>query len=84
MIERLSAQILAEAVGEFSSPELTLCADSYLVPIPPPSYRSGMCQKCKWQVTPKHAYTLDPTKSEWADYAIVQAQCGNPLGNKLT
>ena len=25
----------------------------------------------------KSAYTLDPTKSEWADYAAVQAQCGN-------
>ena len=25
------------------------------------------CPKCRWQVTPKHAYTLDPTRSEWAD-----------------
>ena len=25
------------------------------------------------QVTHKHAHTLDPTKSEWADYATVQA-----------
>ena len=33
----------------------------------------SFCQKCRWQVTPKHAYTLDPTKSEWADYAAVQA-----------
>ena len=32
---------------------------------------------CRWQVTPKHAYILDPTKSEWADYAAVQTQCGN-------
>ena len=31
------------------------------------------CQKCRWQVTPKHVYTLDPTKSEWDDYATVQA-----------
>ena len=30
-------------------------------------------QKGRWQVTPKHAYTHDPTKSEWADYAAVQA-----------
>ena len=30
------------------------------------------CQKCT-KVTPKHAYTLGPTKSEWADYAAVQA-----------
>ena len=42
------------------------------------------CQKCRWQVTPKHAYTFDPTKSEWADYATVQAWCGNLLGNELT
>ena len=41
-------------------------------------------QKCRWQVTPKHAYTLDPTKSEWADYAAVKAQYGNLSGNELT
>ena len=34
----------------------------------------SFCQKCKWQVTPKHAYTLDPTKSEWV----------NLTGNELT
>ena len=34
------------------------------------------CQKCRWQVTPEHAYTLDPTKSEWADYAAVQTDVG--------
>ena len=27
---------------------------------------------------------LDPTKSEWADYAAVQAWCGNLSGNDLT
>ena len=37
--------------------------------------------QCRWQVTPKHAYTLDPVKSKWADYATVQAQCGNLSGN---
>ena len=41
MIERLRVWILAEAVGEFSSPELTLFADSYLVSIPPLCYHSG-------------------------------------------
>ena len=41
-------------------------------------------QKCRWQVTPKHAYALDPTKTEWADYAAVQAQCGNLSGDELT
>ena len=43
-----------------------------------------VCRNCGWQVTPTHAYTLDPTKSEWADYAAIQALCGNLLGNKLT
>ena len=41
MIERLRVQIPAGAVGEFSSPELPLCADSYLVSVPPTCYRSG-------------------------------------------
>ena len=41
-------------------------------------------QKCWWQVTPKQAYTLDPTQSEWTDYATVQTQCGNLSGDKLT
>ena len=41
------------------------------------------CQKCRWQVTTKHAYSLDPTKSEKADYAAVQALCENLSGNKL-
>ena len=41
-------------------------------------------QKCRWQVTPKHAYTLDPSKSDWADNAAVQAECGNLSGNELT
>ena len=36
-----------------------------------------------WQVTPKDPSTHDPTKSEWADYAV-QAWCGNLSGNKLT
>ena len=29
----------------------------------------SFCQKSKWQVAPKQAYTLDQTKSEWAGYA---------------
>ena len=66
--------------GEFSSPESTLCADSYSVSVPPLRVTAvarerprSFCQKCMWQVTPKHAYTLDPTESEWAVYAAVQA-----------
>ena len=40
-------------------------------------------KKCRWQVTPKHAYTLDPTKSVGAEYAM-QAECVNLSGNELT
>ena len=62
------ARIPAGAAREFSSPESALCADSYSVSVPPQSL-----PKCRWQVTPTHAYTFDLTKSEWADYASVQA-----------
>ena len=44
----------------------------------------SFCQKCRWQVTPKPEYTLVPSKSEWADYAAVQAKCGNLSGNEPT
>ena len=43
----------------------------------------SFCQKCRWQVPPKDAYTLDPMKLEWADYAAVQAWCGILSGNEL-
>ena len=36
VIERLPVRIPAGAAGEFSSPVLTLCADSYSVPVLPP------------------------------------------------
>ena len=32
----------------------------------------------------EHAYTLDPSKSEWADYAAVRAESGSLSGNDLT
>ena len=41
VIERLRVRIPAGEAGEFSSPELTLCADSYSVSFTPPCYRSG-------------------------------------------
>ena len=44
----------------------------------------SFCPKRRWQVTPEHAYTLNPKKSEWADYAAVQALFGNLSGNELT
>ena len=42
MIERLRVRIPAGAAEEFSSLELTLCADSSSVSVPPPCYHSGM------------------------------------------
>ena len=78
-------------MGEFSSPESTLCTDSYSVSVPPPLLPQwhvkrplSFCQKCRWLATPTDAYNFDATKSEWADYAAVQAQCGNLSGNELT
>ena len=44
----------------------------------------GHSAKCRWQVIPEHAYSLDPSKSEWANYAAVQAECANLSGNELT
>ena len=44
----------------------------------------SFCQKCKWLVTPKYACTLDPIKSEWADYAVQVHNVGTYLGNELT
>ena len=82
MIKRLRVRIPAGAARDFPSPASTLCADSYSVSTPPIPW--SFCQKFWWQVTPKHAYTLEPTKSEWADYAAVQAECENLSGNELT
>ena len=42
----------------------------------------SFCQKWRWQVTPIHAYTHDPTKSEWAD-STVQIYCGNLSGKRV-
>ena len=90
MIERLRVQILTGTTGAFSSPELTLCADTSAVSIPSlvttvaDKRPQSFCQKYRWQIIPKQAHTLDPSKSEWADYAAVLAQCGNLSGNELT
>ena len=51
---------------EFCSPGLIFFADSYLVSILTRATAftfkrlQSFCQKCRWQVTPKHTYTLDP------------------------
>ena len=69
VIERSRVRIPAGTAGEFFSPELTLCADSNSVSVPPPCYHSGTLRtpvilpKVQWQVTPKHAYSLYSTMS---------------------
>ena len=69
---------------------VNLYVDSYLVSVPPRVTAVArkrprpFFQKCRRQVTPKHAHNLESTKSEWADYAAVQACCGNLPGNELT
>ena len=44
----------------------------------------SFCQKCRWQVTSKHAYILDLSKSEWADYAAVQGTLGHSRLSSLS
>ena len=51
--------------------------------VPPKSPRS-FCQKYSWQITSKHAYTLFPPWWECAEYATVQAECGNLSEKELT
>ena len=86
MIERLRVRIPTGVAGEFSSPELTLCADSSSVSVPPRvtavarKRPLSFCRKCRLQVTLKHAYTFDPKKLDQA----VQAYCGSLSGNELT
>ena len=90
MIERLRVRIPAEAAGEFLLQSqlcvLTLiwCPFRPLATAVAHKRPGSFCQKCRWQVTPKHAYTFDPMKSEWADYSAVQAKCGNRSRDKLT
>ena len=65
--------------------KLAFCAD-FLMSIP---FRvtavackrpQSLCQKCRWQVTPKHTCTLDSVKSAWADYALHAGIVWEPIG----
>ena len=66
VVERSRVRVPAGAAGELSSPGSTFCADSYfgirstpVLPLTVARKRSrSFCQKCRWQVTAKHAYTL--------------------------
>ena len=73
----------------FFLPELTLCADSYSVSVPPPvtavaRRRSrSFCPKCRWQVTPKTRIHPWPDEVGVGRLCAIQAQCGNLFGNEL-
>ena len=41
VIGRSQVRFSTEAARELSAPELTFCADSFSMPVPPPCYRSG-------------------------------------------
>ena len=89
VIERLRVRIPAGAAGEFSSPELTLHTDLFDVRSTPVLLRwhvKDPGHSAKSAGGRLHLYTHTPLvqKSEWADYAAVQAQCGNLSGNELT
>ena len=70
VIQRLRVRLPAGAAAYFffPSPELTLCADSHSVSVPPRvtavarKRPRSLCQKCRWPVTPKHAYTFDQNR----------------------
>ena len=77
LIERLQVQVTAGTAEEFSSPELTLCADSFGV-----RFATVLPQ---WRIKdPNHSAksaggrlhlgmrnTFNPMKSKWADYTAV-------------
>ena len=65
IFERSRVRIPAGMAGEFSSAGSTFCADSYFGIRSTPGVTTvarkksrSFCQKCRWQVTAKHAYTL--------------------------
>ena len=74
----------------FSGVNFVWRADSVLCPFHPRvtavarKRPRSFCRKCRWQVTAKQAYALDPVKLEWADYTAAQAWCGTLSGNELT
>ena len=91
MIERLRVRTPAEAPRAFSSPESTLCADSYSVSVPTPVLPQwhvkdpGHSAKSAGGRLHLNTHTLlTPSKSGWADYAAVQAECGNLSEDELT
>ena len=83
MIETSRVRIPAGAAGEFSSPGSTFCVDSYFgirLPISATAVARkrlrSFRQKCRWQVTTKHAYTLRMWLCmKWHGADIHQSDC---------
>ena len=91
MIERLRVRIPAEAAGEFSSPELILCADCYSVSVPHPElplwHVKDPGHSAKNASGRLHLNTHTPLIQRNRDgltMLAVQACCGNLTGNVLT
>ena len=87
MIKRLWVQSLAGVVGKLSSSDLTFCADSYFSIHSTQCYfrSQTFCQKCRWQVTAKHAYTLSAwtctsKQSSWSLHGTQEKRSISLLG----
>ena len=72
-----------------TSPELTFCANSYAVSVPPcvttVAHKSpqAFCQMCRWQVTLKPAYTL--AHWSWSELIMLSRHnVGTSQGNELS
>ena len=90
MIEKLRVRIPAGATGEFFSPELIFCANSYSVSVPPcvmavaRKRPRSFCQKCRWQMTSNMHTPL--TQRSWSGLTMLLSRhsVGTYRENKLT
>ena len=71
MIKRSLLQVPAEAARWFSSPGSAFCTDSYFGICSTPVWSQlhikrswSFCQKCRWQVTARHMYTMHVASNE--------------------
>ena len=88
-MERLRVRVPAGTSGEFSSSELTFCADFYSVSVPPDYYRSGnvkdtghSAKSAGGRSGRSHISTHTPlTQRSWSKLTmLVPARCGNVSG----
>ena len=91
MIKTLRVSIPARAAGTFSSPELTLCANCYLVSIPPLCTAvackrpQSFCQKCRWLITPRYnIHPLTQQSQSGLTMRLCRHSVQNLSGNEIT